>query len=124
MGNTEVSGLLGIDRQAAAQVPGRFARMVFFDELAKLGISPADDNQAIALLDASDQLEAKRAAFQAATDPVNRSLNLLLGKKQAATPQRQPAADVRNDAHRKVAEFLTDPYAYGAVLVNLFEPVN
>ena len=118
-----VSDLLGIDRQAAAEVPLRIARAAFFDQLAKHGISPSDDQQAVALLEASDKLESKRAAFQAANDPVNKGLQMLIGKKEAASPQPQ-ARDlqtIRHEAYRKVAELLADPYVYGAQLVNLVE---
>ena len=121
MGN-EIASVLGIDPQKAAEVPIRIARQTFFNELAKHGVSPVDEEQAIELLEASDRLEAKRAEFKKATDPVNKALRSLLGSKQASAPaaQQQSTPVVnRGEVRAKVAEYLADPYIFGAMMAQM-----
>ena len=114
-----IAELLNIDPQAAKNVPQLIARQAFFERLAKHGVSPQDDEQALDLLNASDRLQAKRAEFasaQAAHTPTNKALRLLLGDKRASAPTAVQARASVNEVSSKVASLIDDPHVCGALL--------
>jgi hypothetical protein len=123
---------LGIDPDAARAVPDRIRKMAFFEQLALHGIVPGDQNEALRMLQCSDQLETKRAAFIQSVNPVNQAMDLL-SPKQAAAPiapaQRQPGLvhDVRQSpelsytVNQKIASMLADPLVYGSLMTAFTE---
>lgn len=119
MSNNTIAEAFGINPDVAAQAPQRIHAEVFFNELAKLGISPASDQEAVEMLEASYALRQKRASFS----ENRKTLDLLLPKKAAAPAQSQ-AAPQQSDDIAKTAGMYTDAYlqndeAVAVLLTNL-----
>lgn len=129
----KIASAMGINPQAAVDLPERIKLAAFFQTLSKHGINVDSDEQALQLIAASDQVEAKRAEFAAAAkrnSPVNRALELLSGKK-AGAPQAKsanpligepkPAEEISKQAQMQLSGYLSDPATYGALVVALSE---
>lgn len=119
---------LGLNPKQASMVPALIQREVFFDTLAKHGISPADDNQAEQMIQASERLESKRAEFAKAHDPMSKILRGVLGDQSQPQTQKQAAApamiqdisarkELRDEVRVKTAAYLQNPDVYANLLV-------
>lgn len=118
---------LDIDPAAARAVPDRIRKMAFFEQLAAHGIVTENEQDALRMLEASDRLEAKRAAVVRSHDPVTRAIDLLV-PKQAAAPaspglvhDTRQAPSLDRSVNQKVAMLLQDPLVYGALMTAFTE---
>lgn len=123
----KIAEALGVDPSIAAQVPDRMRAQAFFSTLAKHGIAPGSEEEAAAMLEASDRLESKLAAARSANNPVNQTLTMLLGeRKQASSPNKvvdleQHKQQIAKEASIQVDNYLQDPHVFGALLTAFAE---
>lgn len=98
-------------------MPVEVTKQAFFDRLAQHGIQPRSEEEALAMLDASDRLEAKAASIAAENDPVAKALGIL-GSKTASGPVVSNDSQRQQAAQAYTAALLRNPEAYAGLLVN------